>query len=69
MEFSMNIWEFIKDLFRVEESYIVKKGDNLTKIAKKYPRVSWKDIYEANRDVIEDKNLIYPDQVLRIPRK
>jgi nucleoid-associated protein YgaU len=65
----MTIWEFIKDLFQADEIYTVKKGDNLTKIAKKYPRVSWKDIYEANRDVVEDKDLIYPDQKLRIPRK
>ena len=35
--------------------YIVKKGDNLWNLAKKYlgKGVKMKDIYEANRDVIE----------------
>jgi nucleoid-associated protein YgaU len=65
----MKIWEFIKDLLSGEDIYTVQKGDNLTKIAKKFPGITWRDIFEANRDRIEDKNLIYPDQKLRIPRK
>ncbi|MCD4828073.1 MAG: LysM peptidoglycan-binding domain-containing protein [Candidatus Cloacimonetes bacterium] len=28
----------------------------------------WGVIYRANRDQIKDPNLIYPDQVLKIPR-
>jgi nucleoid-associated protein YgaU len=28
----------------------------------------WPDIYEANKDQISDPDLIFPDQVLRIPR-
>ncbi len=27
----------------------------------------WKEIYEANRDQIEDPDLIYPGQILTIP--
>lgn len=52
-----------------EEMYEVKAGDNLSKIATKYPRISWKDIYEANKDTIKDPNLIHPGQKLKIPRK
>ena len=49
--------------------YTVKKGDSLSKIAKeaygdamKYPV-----IFEANKPMLTDPNLIYPGQVLRIP--
>ena len=49
--------------------YEVKKGDSLSKIAKvqygdamKYPV-----IFEANKPMLKDPNLIYPGQVLRIP--
>ena len=51
------------------EYYIIKKGDTLSAIAKQfygkpndYPR-----IFEANREVIKDANLIYPGQKIRIP--
>ena len=47
-------------------TYTVKKGDNLTSIAKKY-NTTWKKIYEDNKDVIgSDPNLIKPGQVLTI---
>jgi nucleoid-associated protein YgaU len=49
--------------------YIIKKGDTLSAIAKQfygkandYPR-----IFEANREVIKDPNLIFPGQKIRIP--
>ncbi len=49
--------------------YTVKKGDTLWKIASemlgdgnRYP-----DIFEANKPMLTDPDLIYPDQVLRIP--
>ena len=46
--------------------YIVKKGDNLSKIAKKY-NTTWKKIYDDNKDVIgNNPNLIYPGQILYI---
>jgi nucleoid-associated protein YgaU len=52
------------------EYYLIEKGDTLSKIAKqfygdanKYPR-----IFEANREVIKDANLIFPGQKIRIPR-
>ncbi len=46
--------------------YIVKKGDNLTKIAKKY-NTTWQNIYNKNKDIIgPNPNLIYPGQKLYI---
>ncbi|QJB40752.1 LysM peptidoglycan-binding domain-containing protein [Chitinophaga oryzae] len=50
-----------------EQVYEVKSGDNLSKIAKNYPGVSWKEIFEANKDQIKDPNKIFPGQKLRIP--
>jgi nucleoid-associated protein YgaU len=51
----------------VPETYEVKSGDNLSKIAKKYSGISWKDIYDANRDKLNDPDKIFPGQVLTIP--
>lgn len=50
--------------------YVIKSGDTLSAIAKqfygdanKYPA-----IFEANREVIKDANLIFPGQKIRIPK-
>lgn len=52
------------------EYYLIKSGDTLSRIAKqhygdanKYPQ-----IFEANREVIEDPDKIFPGQKIRIPR-
>lgn len=52
------------------EFYTVKSGDSLSKIAKKYygNAMKYPTIFEANREVIKDPDLIYPGQVLRIPK-
>ena len=50
-----------------QQTYEVKSGDNLSKIAKNYPGVSWQDIYEANKDILKDPDKIFPGQVLKIP--
>lgn len=51
------------------EYYVIKSGDTLSAIAQhhykdasKYPK-----IFEANREVIKDPNLIFPGQKIRIP--
>jgi nucleoid-associated protein YgaU len=51
-------------------TYIVVKGDSLSKIAKReYGDANkWRMIYEANKDLIKDPDLIYPGQSLRIPQ-
>lgn len=47
-------------------TYIVKKGDCLSAIAKKY-NTSWRKIYEDNKNIIGDNpNIIKPGQVLII---
>ena len=50
------------------EVYEVVKGDNLTKIGKKFG-LGWKDIYEANKDQVKDPDLIQVGWKLKIPRK
>ena len=49
--------------------YTVVKGDSLSKIAKKYygDAMKYPVIFEANKPMLEDPDLIYPGQVLRIP--
>ena len=53
------------------KTYTVVKGDSLSKIAKReYGDVrDWRKIYEANRDVIDDPDLIEPGQSLIIPER
>ncbi len=52
--------------------WVVYAGEYLSKIAgywEIYDNSSeWPKIYEANKDQISDPDLIYPDQVLKIPR-
>ena len=52
--------------------YVVQKGDFLYKISEMDAiygdPLKWKRIYRANRELIEDPNLIYPDWELTIPR-
>lgn len=49
--------------------HIVRKGDTLSKIAEQYygDMTLYPKIFEANRDVLDDPNRIYPGQRLRIP--
>ena len=49
--------------------YEVVAGDSLSKIAKReYGNANeWKRIYEANSDVLENPDKIYPGQKLKIP--
>ena len=51
------------------EFYTIQKGDSLSLIAKaKYgDPMKWTQLFEANREVIKDPDLIYPGQQIRIP--
>ena len=55
----------------VFETYEVKPGDSLSKIAKRvYGNGNlWKQIFEANQDLIKDPNKIFPGQKIKIPKK
>jgi nucleoid-associated protein YgaU len=50
-------------------TYTVEKGDSLSKIAKHLlgDAKLWPRIYEANRSIISNPDLIHPGQVLTIP--
>jgi nucleoid-associated protein YgaU len=47
----------------------VKRGESLSKIAKRYygDPMKYTIIFEANQPLLKDPNLIYPGQTLRIP--
>lgn len=49
--------------------YEVQKGDSLSKIAKAHygNAMKYPVIFEANKPMLKDPNLIYPGQMLRIP--
>lgn len=48
--------------------YTVKKGDSLSKIGGVYG-VTWKDIFEANKNIVKNPDLIQPGWKLKIPAK
>jgi len=49
--------------------YTIQKGDTLYAVAKEFygNGMKYPDIFEANREVIEDADKIYPGQKIRIP--
>ena len=51
------------------EYYVIQKGDSLSKIARQYlgNAMDYPKIFDANREVIKDPDLIYPGQKIRIP--
>ena len=65
----------VDDRMEVEEPkpeaqfHTVAKGEWLSKIAKKYygNANKYMVIFEANKPMLKDPDLIYPGQVLRIP--
>ncbi len=53
-----------------DEIYEIVSGDTLGKIAKRYygNASKYTVIFEANRDIIDNPDRIYPGQKIRIPR-
>jgi len=49
--------------------HTVEKGESLSKIAQHYYKdmMKYKAIFEANRDILDNPDLIHPGQVLTIP--
>jgi nucleoid-associated protein YgaU len=58
-----------KNITPAGKTYTVVEGDSLSKIAKReYGDASkWRQIYQANKDVIDNPDLIEPGQNLIIP--
>jgi len=56
----------IEVIEKVSREYTVENGDSLSKIGKTYG-VSWQDIYEANKDIIKNPDLIEVGWKLKIP--
>jgi nucleoid-associated protein YgaU len=54
---------------QTEQTYAVASGDSLSKIAKKFygDANQWRRIFEANQDILDDPDKIYPGQTLKIP--
>jgi nucleoid-associated protein YgaU len=53
------------------QTYTVKEGDTLSKIAKEVLGDSsrYHELFAANQPMLKDPNKIYPGQVLTIPKK
>ncbi|MEM7078638.1 MAG: peptidoglycan-binding protein LysM [Pseudomonadota bacterium] len=51
--------------------YVIQSGDTLYGIAKEFygNGMKYPDIFDANREVIEDPDKIYPGQKIRIPEQ
>ena len=49
--------------------YTVQKGDSLSKIAKNFygDANKWNKIFDANKDILKNPDLIQPGQKLKIP--
>jgi uncharacterized protein YidB (DUF937 family) len=52
-----------------EQVYTVASGDSLSRIAKRFygDANQWRRIYDANRDQVQNPDLIHPGQKLKIP--
>ena len=50
-------------------THTVAPGENLSALAQKYlgDRTKWREIYNLNKDLIKDPNVIYVGQVLNVP--
>jgi Uncharacterized protein containing LysM domain len=65
-DFTINLTAQRTDIFA---EYEVKSGDTLSAIAKNVTggKLTYQQIFEANRDVLSDPNKIQPGQKLKIP--
>ena len=52
------------------EYYVIQSGDTLSKISKAYygDAMAYNQIFDANREVIQDPDLIFVGQKIRIPQ-
>lgn len=54
----------------VYHRHVVKSGESLSKISKHYygDAMKYNKIFEANRNILNNPDMIHPDQVLVIPK-
>lgn len=54
---------------QAQRTYTVQSGDTLSEIAQRFygDAMAYKRIFEANRDILDDPDVIYPGQTLKIP--
>lgn len=54
----------------VYHRHVVKSGESLSKISKHYygDAMKYNKIFEANRNILNNPDIIHPDQVLVIPK-
>lgn len=67
----MSLASFFRSLFYIPQHYVVKEGDTLSGIAAQHygdPN-AYRAIFDANRGLLSDPDLIHPGQRLRIPAK
>lgn len=50
-----------------KDQYVIVSGDTLSEIAERYGiEGGWPALYELNRDVIEDPDLIFPGEIITL---
>ncbi len=51
------------------QTYTIEKGDTLSAVSKRFYGKAkfWRQIFEANRDTIEDPDRIFPGQTIKLP--
>lgn len=56
--------------YQAQKFYVVRRGDTLSKISRIYYGTpnKWYKIYEANRDVLDNPDMLKPGSKLRIPQ-
>lgn len=61
---------YVEEKYETQKFYIVRKGDTLSRISRIYygsPN-KWYKIYEANRDQLDNPDVLKPGMKLRIPK-
>lgn len=54
-----------------QQTHTVARGDTLSSIARQHlgKASAWPDIFELNRDILDDPDRIQPGQVLKLPAR
>jgi nucleoid-associated protein YgaU len=52
----------------ITAEYTIEERDTIASIEEKHG-LSWQEIFEANKDVMQDPNLLQPGMKLKIPMK